>query len=85
MSEESILAALSVDNARAHVEHIIYQIRSRLAISDEIRALTVCPGWSADRFLGLQRRCNPMLQELCAAPTAQRLASQLTTKRAYHS
>ena len=53
MSEESILAALSVDNARAHVEHIIYQIRSRLAISDEIRALTVCPGWSADRFLGL--------------------------------
>ncbi len=53
MSEERILAALSVDNARAHVEHIIYQIPSRLAISEEIRALTVCPWWSAERVLGL--------------------------------
>ena len=39
MSEESILNALSVDNVRAHVEHIIYQIPSRLAGSENGRRM----------------------------------------------
>ena len=39
MSEESILNALTVDNVRAHVEHIIYQIPSRLAGSENGRRM----------------------------------------------
>jgi len=39
MSEESILAALSVDNVRAHVEHITKRIPSRLAGSENGRRM----------------------------------------------
>ena len=39
MSEQSILAALSVDNVRAHVEHITKKIPSRLAGSENGRRM----------------------------------------------
>jgi hypothetical protein len=39
MSEQSILAALSVDNVRAHVEHVTNKIPSRLAGSDNGRRM----------------------------------------------
>ncbi|MBI1957887.1 MAG: hypothetical protein HYS36_01505, partial [Candidatus Rokubacteria bacterium] len=39
MSEESILAALSIDNVRAHVEHITKTIPSRLAGSENGRRM----------------------------------------------
>ena len=39
MSEKEILAALSADNVRAHVEHICSNIPSRLAGSDNQRRM----------------------------------------------
>ena len=39
MSEDQILKELSADNVRAHVEHIIYQIPSRLAGSENGRRM----------------------------------------------
>ncbi|RMF88796.1 MAG: hypothetical protein D6736_09525, partial [Nitrospinota bacterium] len=47
MSEERILAALSVDNVRAHVEHITQEIPSRLAGSDNAARMAQ---YSAEKF-----------------------------------
>jgi len=49
MSEEHILNALSVDNVRAHVEHIVTQMPTRLAGSENARRMAE---YSCEEFAG---------------------------------
>ncbi len=75
MSEESILAALSVDNARAHVEHIIYQIPSKLAGSENGRQIGLgIGGLACVAATDQEKSCN-----------RQRLRGFCLTQRARHS